>query len=192
MRNASATSWRAQFAPGQPDMWVFVLFEATTFAAYFIAYMLYRMGAPDLFLESQANLNQDFGAANTLLLLTSSLFMVRCVDAVRRQRHAAAQSQLLLTIACGIAFLSSKFVEWSIEIERGFVFSRNLFFQFYYFLTAIHVLHVLIGFIVLGVVFNRLRQPDAGTQKLVETGATYWHMVDFLWVIIFALLYVMR
>ena len=78
------------------------------------------------------------------------------------------------------------------KLREGFEFSTNEFFSFYYFLTGIHVLHVLIGFVVLGVVVYQLWSPERRSQEIVETGATYWHMVDFLWVIIFALLYVMR
>jgi nitric oxide reductase NorE protein len=52
--------------------------------------------------------------------------------------------------------------------------------------------HLLIGFVVLGVVVYQLRSPARRSQELVETCATYWHTVDFLWVLIFALLYVVR
>ena len=78
------------------------------------------------------------------------------------------------------------------EIEQGFSFTTDEFFSFYYFLTAIHFLHLLIGFVVLGVVVYQLRSPARRSQELVETCATYWHTIDFLWVLIFALLYVMR
>ena len=78
------------------------------------------------------------------------------------------------------------------EIEQGFSFTTDEFFSFYYFLTAIHFLHLLIGFVVLGVAVNRIRSPAGCSPELVETCATYWHTIDFLWVLIFALLYVMR
>ncbi|HYB82888.1 MAG TPA: cytochrome c oxidase subunit 3 family protein, partial [Mycobacterium sp.] len=38
----------------------------------------------------------------------------------------------------------------------------------------------------------QLRSPARRSQEFVETCATYWHTVDFLWVLIFALLYVVR
>ena len=92
----------------------------------------------------------------------------------------------------GFAFLVSKVLEWATEIERGFSFTTDEFFSFYYFLTAIHFLHLLIGFIFLGVAVHQLKSPARRSQELVETCATYWHTIDFLWVLIFALLYVMR
>ena len=58
--------------------------------------------------------------------------------------------------------------------------------------AGIHVVHVLVGFGFLGAVIHQLRRPAPPSMEVVETGGIYWHMVDFLWVIIFALLYVMR
>jgi nitric oxide reductase NorE protein len=183
---------RAGLVLGQPDMWAFVLFEYLVFSSYFIIYMLYRMRTPELFLQSQAHLNQNLGFANTIILLTSSWLIARCVQSARDGRYEAALQQVALTLLCGGLFVASKAIEWSTKLREGFEFSTNTFFSFYYFLTGIHVLHVLIGFGMLGIVAYQLRSPERRSQEIVETGATYWHMVDFLWVLIFALLYVMR
>src|SRR5579864_7946546 len=177
---------------GQVDMWIFVLFEGCIFASYFIFYMLYRMHDPQLFLRSQLQLDPNFGMANTLILLTSSWLIARSVQLSREQSYAAAMRYALLTLLCGVLFVAAKVLEWSVEVHRGYEFSTNEFFWFYYFLTAIHVLHVLIGFVVLGVVVYQQWSVARRSQEIIETGATYWHMVDFLWVIIFALVYVMR
>ena len=177
---------------GQPDIWAFVLFECLIFASYFIIYMLYRMRTPEVFLRSQEHLSQSFGVANTLILLTSSWLIARCVQSAREQKHDIALKQVLLTLLCGVLFVASKLTEWSMKVREGFEFSTNEFFWFYYFLTGIHVVHVLVGFAFLGVVIYQLWSPARRSQEMVETGATYWHMVDFLWVLIFALLYVMR
>jgi len=178
--------------PGQPDMWAFVLFEAFLFTAYFTVYMVCRVQDPELYLRSQAQLDLRIGAFNTLVLLTSSWSVARCVQSAREGEFRSALTNAFLTLAFGLVFLVSKVLEWAHEIEKGFGFSSDEFFSFYYFLTAMHFLHLLIGFVVLGVVVHQLWSPARRSQELVETGATYWHTVDFLWVIIFALLYVMR
>jgi nitric oxide reductase NorE protein len=67
-----------------------------------------------------------------------------------------------------------------------------MFYSFYYVITGVHVVHVLIGLIVLGVLVRELRNPGRRRTWMAEAGAIYWHMVDLLWVIIFALVYVMR
>lgn len=189
---AGAASHAAVATPGQPDMWFLVLFEALTFSSYFVAYMIYRGLNPGLYLEFQAHLSQGFGVINTLILLTSSWSIATCAHRARAGDHRGALKNVLLTILLGLMFFASKLYEWSIKIEKGFTFSSNQFFSFYYFLTGMHLLHVLVGFVVLGVVVHQLWSPARRSQEIIETGATYWHMVDFLWVVIFALLYVMR
>ena len=182
----------ARFVPGQPDMWAFVLFEALLFTAYFTVYVICRTRNADLFLQSQAHLDLRVGGFNTLVLLASSWSVARCVQAARERSFRAALTNAFLTMLFGCVFLVSKVLEWAREIGQGFTFTSNEFFSFYYFLTALHFLHLLIGFVFLGIVVYQLWSPARRSQELVETGATYWHTIDFLWIVIFALLYVMR
>jgi nitric oxide reductase NorE protein len=182
----------AEFVPGQPDMWAFVLFEALVFTSYFVVYMIFRTQSPELYLQSQAKLDLRIGVFETLVLLISSWSMARCVQASRAGAFQSALNNGLLTMLFGLVFLASKVFEWARLIHMGFGFATNEFFSHYFFLTAIHFLHLLIGFVALGVVVYQLRSPARRSQQLVETGATYWHTVDFLWIVIFALLYVVR
>jgi hypothetical protein len=88
-------------------------------------------------------------------------------------------------------FIVCKVYEWSTEGAQGHAISNNNFFMFYYMLTGVHLFHVLLGLLILGVV-RELRNQRRRRMFMVESGATYWHMVDLLWIVIFALLYVMR
>ena len=187
-----ATAPLTKFWPGQPDMWVFVLFEAFVFTAYFAVYVVSRTRSPSLFLESQAHLSLHVGVFNTLVLLASSWSVARCVQAARGHSFEAALTNAHLTMLFGSVFLVSKVLEWATEIGRGFTFTTDEFFSFYYFLTGIHFVHLLIGFVVLGVAVRELRNPARRSQETIETCATYWHTIDVLWILIFALLYVMR
>jgi len=189
---ADETRPEARFVPGQPDMWAFVLFEALVFTAYFVVYVVRRTMSPDLFLASQAELDLRVGVFNTLVLLASSWSVARCVQAARERSYGAASKHATRTMAFGAVFLVSKVLEWAMEIRKGFGFTSDEFFSFYYFLTAIHFLHLLIGFGALAIALRQLRSPLRRSQEIVETCATYWHTIDFLWVMIFALLYVMR
>jgi nitric oxide reductase NorE protein len=200
MTNVAGTDARAQqsverptkFVPGQPDMWFFVLFETLLFTGYFSVYLVSRTQNHELYLQSQADLDLRFGVFNTIALLLSSWAIARCVQASRAGAHRSALTNAFLTIFFGLVFLISKVLEWINEIQMGNTFTSDEFYQHYYFLTSIHCIHVLIGFVVLGVVIYQLWSPARRSQQLVETGATYWHTVDFLWVLIFALLYVVR
>src|SRR5262245_42416782 len=180
-----------RFVPGQPDMWAFVLFEGFLFTAYFTVYVFSRARSPDLFLQSQAHLDLRIGVFNTLVLLASSWSVARCVQAAREGGYRAATTNAFLTMLFGLVFLVSKLREWVVGIGHGFTFTTDEFSSFYYFLTGIHFLHLLIGFVALAVAAHQLRSPARRSQEIVETCATYWHTIDFLWVLIFALLYVM-
>jgi nitric oxide reductase NorE protein len=173
-------------------MWFFVLFEMLLFTSYFVVYLYTRVVNHELFLQSQAQLDVRVGVANTLLLLASSWSIARCVQAARAGRYQAAMTSAVLTVVLGVAFGVSKVVEWIRLIRHGYVFTTNDFFLHYFFLTGIHAVHLLIGFVVLGMVIYQLRSPARRSQQLIETGATYWHTVDLLWVLIFSLLYVVR
>jgi nitric oxide reductase NorE protein len=157
-----------------------------------VVYLVSRTQSRELYLQSQADLDLRFGVFNTVVLLLSSWAVARCVQAARDGAYRDALRDAFLTIFFGFAFLVSKVLEWITEIRMGNTFTSNEFFQHYFFLTSIHCVHLLIGFVVLGVVVYQLWSPARRSQQLVETCASYWHTVDFLWVLIFALLYVVR
>jgi len=181
-----------KFVPGQPDMWMFVLFESLLFTGYFSVYLVSRTQNESLYLQSQTDLDLRNGVFNTIALLLSSWAIARCVQASREGAYRSALINAFMTISFGLVFLVSKVFEWVKQIHMGNTFTSNEFFQHYFFLTSIHCIHLLIGFIVLGIVVYQLWSPARRSQQLVETCATYWHTVDFLWVLIFALLYVLR
>jgi nitric oxide reductase NorE protein len=186
------TSKPARFVPGQPDMWAFVLFETLVFTAYFGFYLFYRARSPELFLQAQSHLDLRVGVFNTLVLLLSSWSVARCVQSARAGAYGPALRDAFLTALFAVLFLVGKVSEWARLSGAENSFDSNDFFTYYYFLTGIHFVHLLIGFVVLGVVVYQLKSPVRRDQQLVETCATYWHTVDYLWVLIFALLYVVR
>ena len=114
--------------------------------------------------------------------MTSSLFVAQAVAAVRRGDGRARR--LLL----GAILLGSGFV-----IVKAFTLNSNSFSIYYYMFTGIHLVHVLIG---LGVLcFTLARFDRAGRMQggvaLIEGSGAFWHLVDLLWIILFALLYLL-
>jgi nitric oxide reductase NorE protein len=154
--------------------------------------MIYRNQERDLFLASQQHLSLNVGVLNTLVLLASSWFVARSVQLTRAGDYGRASRLTIFGGLCGVAFIVIKAYEWSSKVGHRFTFPSNDFFMFYYMLTGVHLFHVALGLVFLGVVYFELRNPKLRRVSMVETGATYWHMVDLLWVIIFALVYVMR
>jgi len=178
--------------PGQPDMWVFVFFESLVFTSYFCVYLYARTQHEGSFLRSQSHLLLWLGVLDTVVLLTSSWAVARCVQHARARSYERAQRTAWVTAALGLVFLLLKIVEWVRLIHMGNTFTSSQFFQYYFFLTAIHFVHLLIGFVVVGILILQLKDAKRRRQQTVETCATYWHTVDFFWVLIFALLYVVR
>jgi len=179
-------------AIGQGAMWVYIVGDLFIFGGWFVFYLVYRAFDPGTFFASQAQLSQTWGMVNTLILLASSWMVARCVLAARERRFDEATRFAWATIVAGAVFAASKLGEWSMEVAAGHTFTSNHFFMFYFFLTAIHLFHVLCGFIVLGVLVRHLRVPELRNPVVIENCAAYWHMIDLLWVVIFALLYLMR
>lgn len=190
-RRPAGSVTRRGHLPGDIDMWVMVLGDLVIFAGYFVVFMVYRAMNPEKFLRAQQHLDITIGVLNTVILLTSSWFVARAVLATRAGRH---QHAIRLTYAGGfggLLFMIVKAYEWFVKIDAGHT-NAEMFYSFYYVLTGVHLVHVLIGLIVLGVVVRELRNVARRRTELVESCAIYWHMVDLLWVIIFGLLYVVR
>ena len=185
-------SGRRNHIPGESSMWFFVIGDLIIFGAYFVAYVYYRGRQPALFLESQARLNLDIGAVNTVVLLTSSLFVALGTSAARRGKTAEGVRLFGIALALGAAFPVLKLFEYVPEIVAGVTPGTNLFFMYYFVMTGLHLCHVMLGLVILTFVLRNLRGSAAPKISFIETAATYWHMVDVLWLVLFALLYVMR
>ena len=95
---------------------------------------------------------------------------------------------------CGIAFGISKAIEYGGKLAAGITPMSNDFYMFYFSLTGIHLLHVIGGCVMLTVFWLKARKGefDSRNLKVLESGATYWHMVDLLWIFLFPLLYLLR
>ena len=178
--------------PGEPSMWFFVIGDLFIFAVYFVSYMYYRGCNHAEFLAGQAQVNLDIGIINTVVLLTSSLFVALGTGAARDGRTSHAYRLFGVALACGAAFPLLKMCEYLPEITAGLTPGTSLFFMYYFVMTGMHLCHVFLGLVILCFVLRDLRGPTAPRISLVETGATYWHMVDVLWLILFALFYLMR
>lgn len=177
--------------PGEPGIWMFIVGDMLMFSLLFIIYMYYRSGAPELFNASQAQLNQTLGLINTLLMLTSSWLVASGVQAARRGAAEVVTKCFRWTILCGAAFLCVKVVEYGEKIGAGLNMWTNDFFMLYFCYTGIHMIHVVLG---MGVVAGLMRYSRAGDfsgnrLRNIETGVTFWHLVDLIWVILFGLLY---
>lgn len=127
-----------------------------------------------------------------VVLLTSSWAMAACVQRARNGAFVAGRRLAVITVVLGVLFTALKLTEWVHLIGDGHTFTENDFMQHFFFLTGMHTIHLFIGFVVLGVLIRQLSVPRLRSVPTIETCATYWHTVDLFWVLIFAMLYVVR
>ena len=183
---------RLSHVPGEIGIWLFVLsdmlFEFSTIFGYF----LYERAAdPAVFARSRATLSQSLGLVNTLLLLTSSMFVALGIRALREGNRARTARMFVWARSLGIAFVAVKILEYGDKVSMGLTPVTNSFYMYYFAATGLHLLHVLIGLVVLTYIVKgaRTAQPRPHELRSAEVGATFWHMVDLIWIILFPLLY---
>jgi len=175
-------------------IWIFIYAELLVFGILFLAYAFARSHNVALFDAGQAHLDRTAGAFNTLVLITASYFVVRAVAAIRDDRRSTCARWLLAAVGMASVFVVVKLGEYAEASAQGFRMSTNTFFMFYWSLTFFHFMHVLLGMVILLAVWWKTRHGaySAAEHTGVETGASYWHMVDLVWIVLFPLVYVMH
>lgn len=192
---------KESYPPGDFAIWIVIYIELLTFGLMFLGYAFSRRADIELFNASQSVLNQASGFVDTLILITSSYFVVKAVNTVKNARieniqasNESASRWLLAAILFGIMFLINKLLEFSDIFSQGINLSTNTFFMFYLLLTMFHFMHVVLGVVIL---FNIRKRTKIGCYseqncRGIESGALYWHLVDLLWIILFPLVYILR
>ncbi len=178
-------------------MWLFLLSDSVTFSCLLIGYSYVRIASPDWPRPFEFYPAIVKATLLTAILLTSSLTMVLAVHAAHKKQRARAVKFILLTMVGGILFDIIHITEWINLIVNEHVtpfhnpWGSPLFGGAYFGLTGLHMLHVTIGVIYLGVM-----AWGFGTQRFaaedVEVSGLYWHFVDLVWMFIFPLVYLIN
>lgn len=191
---ARLTPKQIRHLPGEPGIWIIICGDMMMFSIMFGVFLFYRRDDSELFQSSQRHLNQSFGLINTFFMITSSWFVAMAVEAARAGRKAATVLLLRLGFACGLGFSIVKILEYGEKVRSGITINTNDFYMYYYVFTGIHFLHVLIGMAVLAFMARSASKSEFTPIKIghFESGASFWHMVDLLWIALFALLYLLK
>lgn len=192
--DVAASPATATRIPGEEGIWVFVLGDMTVFALFFCTFMYSRGKNPGAFARDHGYLLVSLGTLNTVLLLTSSVLVALGMSRVLDGRHTFATRLFTGALGCGMGFVAVKVIEWTrLFVERKGVGSGE-FFSYYFMFTGIHLGHVVIGLVILTrlVVVSRQTELTYKQLRFCESGGIFWHMVDLLWVVLFALFYLLR
>lgn len=183
-----------KYPPGDLAIWFVIIAELLVFGIFFVAYAFARLKHVELFNQYQLTLDRDYAVVNTIALLTASYFVVRAIHSIRTGSTRSCVRWMNAACLMAAVFLIVKSVEFYHHLSAGVSLSTNLFYMFYLSLTFFHFLHVVLGLIILIVltVIASRGGYSATNHRGMETGASYWHMVDLIWLILFPLIYVMR
>lgn len=178
------------YPPGGILLWIIIFIEILTFGMGIFAFMVMAGREYSVFHESRQQLNTAIGSINTLLLLTSGYFMAEAVKQYSSNNIDKFLRYLNVTLAGGIGFIILKSIEYYSKIQHGLLFDTNTFFTFYWALTIFHLLHVIVGLIILYVVkYNVKRSTVSLPVEDIKASAAFWHMCDLIWLLIFPILY---
>jgi nitric oxide reductase NorE protein len=178
--------------PGEAGLWVLILGDMTIFGVFFGVFAHARAADRALFSRARHELNFAIGLANTVLLLTSSWLVALAVKRIRSGEVARGSRYLLFALLCGLAFIADKVFEYTDKISAGLTPMTNDFLMYFYVLTGIHAVHLIIGVCLLLFLWRRTRNPaHTPSMAVMEGCASYWHMVDVLWIVLFSLLYLL-
>lgn len=191
LSNRAAVAPQARL-PGTTGIWTFLFIDLLIFLAMFLVFVMERLRLPAVYAEGQVHLNGWLGLCNTLVLLTSSWFMALAVQASHRGAAQVARFRLLMVLLCGGLFCVGKAVEYGAKFRAGLGVATNSFYSFYYFMTGVHLLHVIGGMLFIAALRRRMKAPGSEPALTsVENIGLFWHVVDILWIYIFALVYLL-
>jgi len=184
-------------------MWVFLVTEAMFFGGVLGAFFIYFYLHPLAFEEASRHMNVFLGGLNTLVLLSSSLIVALGVHAAENNRGKTTAVLYMVAVLCALTFLGVKAIEYTEHFHHGLWPGASwsydgldaprvrLFYVFYFTLTGLHALHVIIGGVMLTYVAihaSRGRYAN-GNYAWVENAGLYWHFVDIVWIFLYPLLY---
>jgi cytochrome c oxidase subunit III len=186
----TSVDWKLPYR-GKVGMACLIFAESAIFTIFVVAYLFYvgkslSGPTPQEVLETPI--------FYTICLLSSSLTIHFAGKALERARRGAFLALWLLTIVLGALFLYGTGQEWHRLIyEHGLTISTNLFGTTYYSLVGMHAFHVTAGLVMLSTVllFGLAGRVGREQSARVDVLSLYWHFVDTVWVVVFAVVYVL-
>jgi cytochrome c oxidase subunit III len=212
-------SMQQQQASSSLGMWLFLAQEVMFFGGLFVAYAVYRFKFHDAFAVASGHLSLEWGAFNTVVLICSSLTMALAVRAAQLGQRKQIILFLIGTLFFATIFLGVKGVEYVDKYTHhlvpgesfsyvpnfdkytvpvtaetagpNFVGNIELFYSFYFVMTGVHALHMVIGMGIM--IWLIVKAARGGLSRAyyapVEMTGLYWHFVDIVWIFLFPLLY---
>jgi cytochrome c oxidase subunit 3 len=177
-------------------MWLFIASDALTFTALLMAYTYLRVSTPNWPTPFHFSPSIVFSTIMTFCLLSSSLTMVMAVHSMNHGNRKSTVGWILATMVGGLAFVVLHATEWHTLIVEEHVtpfdnpWGQPLFGGTFFALTGLHMTHVIIGVIYLGIIAFAVGRGKFKAED-VEVSGLYWHFVDLVWMFIFPMVYLL-
>lgn len=195
-----------EYMASKQGVWLFLVTEILMFGGLFVAFAIYHGIYPEVFAAGAKFVDWRLGATNTVVLITSSLTMALGIYYIQVGKPKLASANLAFTILCGFAFMFIKYIEYSHKLHEGLAPSKfftyegdmvangKLYFGFYYTMTGLHGVHVLIGMGLIAWVLIRNMRGDFNPKyyTAVEGVGLFWHLVDLIWIYLFPMFYLLK
>jgi cytochrome c oxidase subunit 3 len=192
-----------EFVSGKEGIWLFMVSEVMMFGGLLFGYFVMHAIYPTTFAEGASHLDWRYGTTNTLVLILSSWTMALAIHYIQKGMRSKATTCLLITLACGCIFMGIKYIEWTHKFHEGLfpghhfsnpeAIAKNIgmYFGFYFAMTGLHGIHVLVGMgLITWILVRHLRGDfDADYFLPVEGVGIFWHIVDLVWIFLFPILY---
>jgi cytochrome c oxidase subunit III len=192
-----ARAWKGALAgsagAGMFGMILFLVALSMIFGATILGYFYLRSGSPTWPPPSSPPLPRGLWLSTGILLLVS-VAMQWALRGAQRDRQGSLRAALVTTGVLAGVFLVNQARNW--EAVRAVLIrpesKAQTYTSIFYILTGTHALHVLAGLVVLGVVtWKAFREQYCGAYHPgVRYSAMYWHFLDVVWLILFAVLLV--
>ncbi|KAB7842585.1 MULTISPECIES: cytochrome c oxidase subunit 3 [Streptomyces] len=170
-----------------------LMFFAALFAMYFT---LRSVTGTDHWSDMASHLNVPFSAANTTILVLSSLTCQLGVFAAERGDVKKLRTWFVITFVMGAIFIGGQIFEYTDLVkEAGLSLSSDAYGSAFYLTTGFHGLHVTGGLIAFLLVLGRTYAAKRFTHHQATAAIVvsyYWHFVDVVWIGLFATIYLIK
>ena len=194
-----------EFETAKQGIWLFMVTEILMFGGLFVGYAIFHQRYPEMFAEGASHLDWRMGFINTMVLITSSLTMALGIYYCQKNQKNKAVFSLALTILCGAIFMVIKYFEYKAKFEHGLLpglllnpehahavhENLGMYFGFYFCMSGLHGIHVLLGMGMISWCIYRCMRGDfkSNYYTAVEGVGIFWHIIDLIWIFLFPLLY---
>jgi cytochrome c oxidase subunit 3/cytochrome o ubiquinol oxidase subunit 3 len=188
---ASGTAPVAQRDNTKLGMWVFLGGEAVFFISLILLIIFARLTESGYDAQFRSYLSIPVIALNTFVLVTSSYFVVRALEAISlKNDRKALRNNMLMVILLGLLFLAGRAFEWTSLFSDGVDYSSTYGSPFFT-VTGIHGTHVFVGILwAIYLLFGNRRMLFTKENHLaIENFGLYWHFVDIVWIVLFTVIY---